>query len=373
MSEWQYLEAQLTEHLLPKLGIEGVEVRFDYSDILPLQESMAEINKEDREDVKANILTINEVREKRGLAPVDWGDEPTQSLDLFGLPPDELNPPATKPATKALPYIDVFGRELRRLEVTFARTLAVLFREQQDDTTKKVSEGIPASAAFNEALWIESFSKRAFPLYERALTLSAAQAAARFNLFSRTNKRVEIPKVPVFTLADPAIKQWLEIRVRLWATLVNEETGRLINQEITEASANGESIRQVQDRLEKVFRFNDTIRTERIARTEMLSAANKGHLSAYEQSGVVDRIKWVATADERTRATHAQADGTVVELGQPFHVGSALLDAPGVGHAGTLAPAEEVINCRCTSVPVFERRDSRIERPDRYAIYRNGH
>ena len=368
MSEWQWLEAQLTEHLLPRLNVEGVEVRFDYSDILPLQESMAEINKEDREDVKANILTINEVREKRGLAPVDWGDEPTQATDLFGLPPDQLAPPATSP-TKGIPYIDVFGRELRRLETTFARTLAVLFQEQRDDTTKKVSEGIPPPMAFNEAMWTESFSKRAFPLYERALTLSAAQAASRFNLFSRTNKQVEIPRIPVFTIADPAIRQWLETRVRLWATLVNEETGRLINQEIIEASANGESIRQVQDRLEKVFRFNDAIRTERIARTEMLSAANKGHLSAYEQSGVVDRIKWVATADERTRPTHAQADGQVVELGQPFHVGNALLDAPGVGHAG-MAPAEEVINCRCTSVPVFERRGSRIERPDKQAIYR---
>ena len=364
MAEWEFLAAQLNEHLLPRIAPEdGLEIRFDFSAILPLQESMAELNKEDREDVKANILTINEVREKRGLAPVDWGDDPTQSLDLFGMPPDQLNPKAP-PAEKSVPYVEVFGRELRKLERTFGSTLSVLFQEQLDNASIKVKEGLPA---FRSQDWIEPFSKRAMPLYERAVFIAAQGVTGRYNLIGRTQKRVEIPKVPVFTLADPEIRKWLDSRVRLWATLVNEETGRLINQEVIEASAAGESIRQVQDRLEKVFRFNDAVRTERIARTEMLSAANKGHLSAYEQSGVVERIQWVAANDERTRPSHAQASGQIVELGEPFHVGSALLDAPGVGHAGTMGPAEEVINCRCVSIPVFTQRRVVIDRPNSFA------
>lgn len=56
--------------------------------------------------------------------------------------------------------------------------------------------------------------------------------------------------------------------------------------------------------------------------------------------------QWVARHDERTRDTHAAADGQRVPVGQPFSVGGASLDHPG----DRRGPAGEVINCRCVTI-----------------------
>lgn len=56
--------------------------------------------------------------------------------------------------------------------------------------------------------------------------------------------------------------------------------------------------------------------------------------------------QWVARHDERTRSTHAAANGQRVPLDQPFSVGGAALDHPG----DRRGPAGEVINCRCITI-----------------------
>ena len=204
-------------------------------------------------------------------------------------------------------------------------------------------------------MWHDLWRKAAKPIYDRALATAAQDVAGRFGLYRQT-----IARPPAFDITDSAVQQWLQKRLELWSVLVNEETGRLINGIIAEANELGESIPQIQARLETTFRFNDRVRTERIARTEMLSTSNQGHLSAYEQSGVVERIQWLSARDDRVRDDHRAADGQIVELGTPFRVGNDLMDAPGVGANGTLGAPEQVINCRCTTVPVLTQRSALV-------------
>jgi len=80
-----------------------------------------------------------------------------------------------------------------------------------------------------------------------------------------------------------------------------------------------------------------------IARTETHGAANYGPDGAARATGLDVRKEWVAAADERTRTTHAEADGQVVPIDQPFRVGGELLMFPG-DPAGSGA---NIINCRC--------------------------
>ncbi|QGJ88877.1 MuF-like minor capsid protein [Microbacterium phage Teamocil] len=56
--------------------------------------------------------------------------------------------------------------------------------------------------------------------------------------------------------------------------------------------------------------------------------------------------QWVARHDERTRHTHAAADGQRVPIDQTFTVGGASLDHPG----DRRGPIGEVINCRCVTI-----------------------
>jgi uncharacterized protein with gpF-like domain len=81
-----------------------------------------------------------------------------------------------------------------------------------------------------------------------------------------------------------------------------------------------------------------------IARTETHGAANYGAGRAARETNLPLNREWIASGDERTRETHAEADGQIVGMDEPFTVGGASLMYPG----DPAGPAEEVINCRCS-------------------------
>jgi len=86
------------------------------------------------------------------------------------------------------------------------------------------------------------------------------------------------------------------------------------------------------------------MRAEIIARTETHGAANYGSDQAARELGLPLRREWLAAMDERTRETHAAANGQVVGMDEPFLVGDSALMFPG----DPAGPPELVINCRCT-------------------------
>lgn len=95
-------------------------------------------------------------------------------------------------------------------------------------------------------------------------------------------------------------------------------------------------------------------RTELIARDQTLRASNAGTNALYGEWGV-RRKEWWATPDSRTRASHQVGaafghDQLVVAMNEPFRIGNSLLMYPGDPN-GELA---DVIQCRCSSLPVIE-------------------
>jgi hypothetical protein len=88
---------------------------------------------------------------------------------------------------------------------------------------------------------------------------------------------------------------------------------------------------------------------ERTARTATLSSSNAGSHSAFGDADSVVGEEWLATADDRTRDTHGTADGQIVAVGNTFLVGGYEARYPG----DPRLPVGEVVNCRCTVVPVF--------------------
>jgi nicotinamide riboside kinase len=103
-----------------------------------------------------------------------------------------------------------------------------------------------------------------------------------------------------------------------------------------------------------VDRYRDrflALRADTIARTETMRVLNVARQEAVDQvvedTGIDPsnvKRRWMATMDARTRDTHAEMDGQVVGMDEPFVSPSgAELMFPG----DPSAPAEEVINCRC--------------------------
>ncbi len=165
-----------------------------------------------------------------------------------------------------------------------------------------------------------------------------------------------------FDVKHPLVQSWLDDRAKFWAKRVNEETGKLLMQELKEAVDAGESVSQMQERVEKVFRLNDLIRSERIARTEMVASTNKGAIEAYRQSGIVEKKVWISQIDDRTREDHIAAHMQTVPLDSPFIVGGEQMDGPGQGGS-----ADQVVNCRCGVGPLVSR-GARSQKPTRQLV-----
>ena len=119
-----------------------------------------------------------------------------------------------------------------------------------------------------------------------------------------------------------------------------------IKNEITQGILQGEDLRQVSKRLQKVTDMDDRA-AMRNARTAMTGAQNAGRVDAYKRAkamGIRLEQEWLATLDGRTRHSHRQMDGQHVEVGEKF---SNKCRFPGDPEG----PPWEVYNCRCTLVP----------------------
>lgn len=122
-----------------------------------------------------------------------------------------------------------------------------------------------------------------------------------------------------------------------------------INSSITQGLLQGDSMDKIAGRLQNVTGMNAR-QALRNARTYTTSAECAGRMISYEEAkerGLEVKQMWMATHDTRTRETHADLDGEVVEVGEEFSNGLKYPADPS-GDAG------EVYNCRCTTVAVFD-------------------
>lgn len=113
--------------------------------------------------------------------------------------------------------------------------------------------------------------------------------------------------------------------------------------------ARGESVAELRERLAGLATLEEwdgSVLT--MTRTEAIGALNAGALGAaldtQARTGRRWTKRWLATRDDRTRATHRAADGQTVPLAERFEVGGAHVQFPG----DPRGPAGEVINCRCS-------------------------
>lgn len=100
----------------------------------------------------------------------------------------------------------------------------------------------------------------------------------------------------------------------------------------------------------------------RIARTESAGALSGGTYAGaaanQERDGVQRWMQWWSTTDERVRPSHWAAHMQVRKLGEKFSVGGHLLDHPG----DPTAPADEVINCRCSPLTLHSEEEADKQR-----------
>lgn len=171
----------------------------------------------------------------------------------------------------------------------------------------------------------------------------------------RHNLDVAFDVIPESTLEQ--LDEWAEVAAESTLETITEDSTRWLRS----AHEEGLSIDEIAEELQSEYfpEHLEDYQAERAARTGTISSSNAGNHSAHIDADGVIGEQWIATDDDRTRDTHADVNGAVVAVGETFTVGSEELAHPG-DPTGAL---EEIVNCRCTIVPVFadELTDDELE------------
>ena len=137
-----------------------------------------------------------------------------------------------------------------------------------------------------------------------------------------------------------------------------EQAMKIIREKINISTEEGWGADQLAREIKKAL-LTDGIemnqwRALRIARTEVVSASNKGAMEGARKTGYAMLKFWIATYDNRTRDTHLTVEEqNPKEMDEVFRVGEAEMMEPGEAVNGDFP--EEIINCRCSVA--FEIKD----------------
>lgn len=155
---------------------------------------------------------------------------------------------------------------------------------------------------------------------------------------------------------DPWVRRYLNESGNRMSN-VPDEVYALIVVEIERGITEGRSLDRVTKDVQLILtasgddRWPNRART--VARTETIGAVNAGvfrsaELEAEQRGDVAPFKVWISTDDKRTRPSHVEADQQRTLMREPFRVGGAQLLFPG----DPRGPGNEVINCRCSLLPI---------------------
>lgn len=141
---------------------------------------------------------------------------------------------------------------------------------------------------------------------------------------------------------------------------------RLINNAITQGIIQGESVQDIAVRIAKTTGEKCYKSALSNARTAYTGAQNAGRIEGMHQAqrlGIKVQKQWLATPDDRTRDAHADLDGQIQNVDDPFDSELGNIDYPGDPNAD---PAN-VYNCRCSLLYVYPEYPAGFELRDDYA------
>lgn len=148
---------------------------------------------------------------------------------------------------------------------------------------------------------------------------------------------------------DTALQPYMDATTQL-LNAVGDRLAAEATQSLAEGVNAGETLDQLKARMTAVFADDGAqlgpTRAERIAMTEATRAFNAGELAAAQALTGPDRPlvkQWLTRRDKRVREAHADVNGQLQFLDDPFTVGGIPMQYPG----DPTAPPDLTINCRC--------------------------
>ena len=347
-----FVEDVLRTDFFEREGYKELTGTFDISQIDAL--------KEDYKDVIDQALklqqlgyTANEINERLGLGfeEAPWRDQWWISFNMVPAGTSEPEPPKkeVKQIKAPLPDVKRIWRSLVRqtepIEVEYAKALQEYFYKMRQDILSKIfnhksvkAGGTPAEDFLFDPEFDELLEKISRPHFERAYKVGLDSIANQIEThFNMTNVRATVS-------LSKRIKAIKDINT----TIKDQLLGNL-NPILKEGLEQGQAYDTIAGKLADAARGvlnNARSRAKTIARTEINGAMNQARHDTMIESGIKKHM-WTTSLDNDVRYSHLQCEAKVRVIGEPFPNG---LEYP---HDPAGSP-EEVINCRCITVPYIE-------------------
>lgn len=384
--ELRWFEAEYRYYLQ---GEGGEFVAFDLSKVPALQEDAGERATIVDAAFRAGAITRNEYRAVIGQDPVPGGDVYVMPMTMLTWPAGKEPKPQTetgapeaqeeaeegKAQTKASAWTTeqkaAFWKQhdaqARAWERKFGDAALAAFEHDRREILALVGEAKAkaqqekATVGWMQALlpvvsylrvganenWRENFA----PVLAGIVQARGEQLNAEFGM--------------EFDVRNLLAEDWFDNYVITFAQPINDSTEEAMRKLFQQATAEGWSVPTMTDHLDTMFdqwMHGDVLpedfewyadrmpfyRREVIARTESLSASNRGSWELYKGWNAPKK-EWLATLDGRVRDTHAAADGQIRLIDEPFDVGGSKMQHPGDKNA----PVGEIANCRCAILPIL--------------------
>lgn len=340
-----------------------ITAEFDISAAWALKrESQVQVKTDDIQ-IKNGSRTVNELRDRDGLDPVDWGDDKFSAGPGFAdeATPDKekliVSPSSTdiavvkdrrrdrvveewrrfvmRGATYESPFRSFVSKYLSAQEKMLLQNFWRFVRAKQVHGEQK----LPLQSAVDVDLISFSMEKAideaielSTPIYKRVMEAGGRRAVRLIGVGGS------------FDVNNPRAKRIMQDKQQKFAKKINNSTWEKVKASLVRGISEGESNVQLANRIEKTMKSRRASKYT-IARTEVIGSLNGGMDEGFNQNDdIVEGKEWATAEDEHVREMHAFMDGEVVGVKQSFSNG---LQYPGDPNG---AP-EEVINCRCTELP----------------------
>jgi len=234
-------------------------------------------------------------------------------------------------------------RELRRQTLLLERIERPLERRLRSEISAAMAEMIRVWELTGIVPAVQDHQTRLAALYQAMAIAAVAAFGARVMDASKSDHTRLETKDFAATMTRLALSYVGQELIRRRITDVAETTRSQIVSAVARGYADGLGQNEIARTIRPLVPQMAGYRARMIARTETHGAANYGSTAAADETGLRLQKEWIAAADERTRETHADADGQVVGKDEAFDIGGSSGMYPG----DPSLPAEEVISCRC--------------------------
>jgi HK97 family phage portal protein len=329
---------------------------FDVTDVEALQEKRDALVARQTKVWQADGCTLDEYRASLGYpAWAEKGVGARRFSELRALSATPTPPPDTTRTVQAGPVetradagpvvtggdlldsidgsVEAGVRAIRRVSEILAKDVA----RNAKRSTRKRAAGDQARAEdfnglYNGAAWRERVAEALAPWLDVVITKGAAVTATQLGF--------DLSEGPIGADLTRTVDEYAQAA----ASYIAETTGAELSAVLTTSVEAGLSVEDTTRALVNVAERLGATRAETIAATEVLGAHNSGARRVVQaQGGAFDR-EWVATADSRTRDSHAAMDGHRVSGMYELYPNGAL-------HPGDRTlPASERVRCRCVEV-----------------------